>query len=122
MSQSQLVVALRANSAALLPVLLVASSVNEARPSPVINIRYEDTALLQEGDKAIVQFTGASGTPVYGTENAIKELRATYPFLKGKDEKQVQHKYLTNTPCQVVCLTPAVGGLLAVPAGFFRSP
>ncbi|KAL2010590.1 hypothetical protein VTN00DRAFT_6397 [Thermoascus crustaceus] len=88
MSQSQLVVALRANSAALLPVLLVASSVNEARPSPVINIRYEDTALLQEGDKAIVQFTGASGTPVYGTENAIKELRATYPFLKGKDEKQ----------------------------------
>ncbi|KAL2001294.1 hypothetical protein VTN02DRAFT_1936 [Thermoascus thermophilus] len=88
MSQSQLVVALRANSAALLPVLLVASSVNEARPSPVINIRYEDTALLQEGDKAIVQFTAASGTPVYGTENAIKELRATYPFLKGKDEKQ----------------------------------
>lgn len=89
MAQSQLVVALRAHHASLLPVLLIATSVNEARPSPVINIRYEDTALLQEGDKAIIQFTGAGGSPVYGTENAIKELRATYPFLKGKDEKQV---------------------------------
>lgn len=89
MSQAQLIVATRANQAAVLPVLLVATSVNEASSSPVISITYEDTALLREGDKAIVQYTGSSGAPVFGTENAIKELRSNFPFLNGKDEKLV---------------------------------
>lgn len=87
----QLTLASRANQAELLPVLLVATSINEARPSPVIAITYEDTALLHEGEKAVVQFTGASGTPVYGTEKAIQELRANFPFLNSKDEKIVSH-------------------------------
>ncbi|KAJ9264612.1 hypothetical protein DTO212C5_6994 [Paecilomyces variotii] len=87
MSSSEIVLANRANGAALLPVLLVATSVNEARPSPLIAVTYEDTAVLPDGDNAVVKFNGPSGSPVYGTENAIKELRATYPFLKGKDEK-----------------------------------
>jgi len=89
MSSSEIVLANRANGAALLPVLLVATSVNEARSSPLIAVTYEDTAVLPDGDKAVVKFNGPSGSPVYGTENAIKELRATYPFLKGKDEKLV---------------------------------
>ncbi|PWY79615.1 glutamyl-tRNA synthetase [Aspergillus heteromorphus CBS 117.55] len=87
MAQFQLTLATRANQAALLPVLLVATSINEARPTPVITITYEDAAVLSQGDKAIVQFTGASGTPAYGTQNAIQELRNSFPFLKGKDEK-----------------------------------
>ncbi|PYH36948.1 glutamate--tRNA ligase GUS1 [Aspergillus neoniger CBS 115656] len=87
MSQFKLSLATKANQASLLPVLLVATSINEARPTPVIAINFEDAAVLAEGEKAIVQFTGASGAPVYGTDNAIKELRASFPFLNGKDEK-----------------------------------
>ena len=87
----QLTLASQANQAELLPVLLVATSVNAARPSPVIVINYENTALLHEGEKAVVQFTGASGTPVYGTEKAIQDLRANFPFLNSKDEKTVSH-------------------------------
>lgn len=94
MSQFKLTVATRANQALVLPVLLVATSINEARPSPVINITYEDTALLHEGDKAIVQFTGVSGTPVYGTEKAIQELRVSFPFLTSKDGKLVSHPHM----------------------------
>ncbi|GKZ80662.1 hypothetical protein AnigIFM56816_004888 [Aspergillus niger] len=87
MSQFKLNLATKANQASLLPVLLVATSINEARPTPVIAINFEDAAVLSEGEKAIVQFTGASGAPAYGTDNAIKELRASFPFLNGKDEK-----------------------------------
>ncbi|PYI12216.1 glutamyl-tRNA synthetase [Aspergillus sclerotiicarbonarius CBS 121057] len=86
MSSFQLTLATRASPAALLPVLLVATSINEARPTPVIAITYEDTAVLSQGDKATVQFT-ANGASVYGPENAIKELRTSFPYLNGKDEK-----------------------------------
>lgn len=89
MSQLQLTVATRANQALILPVLLVATSINEARPTPVISITYEDTALLHEGENAIVQFIGVSGKPVFGTQNAIQELCNNFPFLSGKDDKQV---------------------------------
>lgn len=93
MSQFKLTVATRANQASVLPVILVATSINEARPSPVISITYEDTALLHEGEKAVVQFTGVSGTPVYGTEKAIQELRQNFPFLTSKEGKLVNSPY-----------------------------
>ncbi|BCS27585.1 glutamate--tRNA ligase GUS1 [Aspergillus puulaauensis] len=86
MSQFQLTLATKANQAALLPVLLVATSVNEARPSPIIAINYEDVAVLPRGDKAVVEFVGASGTPAYGS-SALEELRATFPYLNSKEEK-----------------------------------
>ncbi|PYH42724.1 glutamate--tRNA ligase GUS1 [Aspergillus saccharolyticus JOP 1030-1] len=85
MSQFQLTLATRANQAALLPVLLVATSLNQEKE--VIAINYEDSALLSRGDNAIVEFSGANGAPVYGSDNAIKELRAAFPFLNAKDEK-----------------------------------
>ncbi|KAL1970822.1 hypothetical protein VTN77DRAFT_2656 [Rasamsonia byssochlamydoides] len=85
MTNYQLVLASGANPATILPVSLIATSVNEARPDPVIAIRYENAPTLADGS-SVVEFTGASGTPVYGTDNAIKELRATFPFLKGKNE------------------------------------
>lgn len=90
MSDMQLVLAAKANQAPLLPVLLVATSINEARPSPVISITYEDAAVLSQGDKATVQFTGVSGKPVYGTADAIQELQANFPFLKAKDSQLVR--------------------------------
>ncbi|KAL3478424.1 tRNA synthetases class I, catalytic domain-containing protein [Aspergillus californicus] len=86
MSQFQLTLATKANQAALLPILLVATSVNEARPTPIIAINYEDAAVLQQGDKAIVEFIAPSG-PVYGAQNALQELRAVFPFLNSKEEK-----------------------------------
>ena len=120
MSQFNLKVATRANQASLLPVILVATSINEARPSPVISITYEDTALLHEGEKAIVEFTGVSGTPVYGTEKAIQELRQNFPFLTSKEGKLVN----SLIPLIVIqaCLTPALGRRMACSVGFLYCP
>ncbi|KAJ5723675.1 Glutamyl/glutaminyl-tRNA synthetase class Ib [Penicillium malachiteum] len=81
----ELNVANRASQAALLPVILIATSINEARPSPVITINYQDTALL-EGDNAVIQFK-AGDKSVNGTIPAIQELRAQFPYLSGKDVK-----------------------------------
>lgn len=90
MSQYELNVATRADHPALLPVVLIATSINEARPTPVININYEDTALLQDGDKAIVQLVAGSAS-VFGTTNVIRDLTVHFPFLTGKDAKAVSH-------------------------------
>lgn len=90
MTQYDLTVATRAGHAALLPVVLIATSINEARPSPVINIKYEDTALLNEGDKAILQLS-AAGKSVFGTIPAIQELCAHFPYLVGKDAAIVSY-------------------------------
>ncbi|ODM20004.1 putative glutamate--tRNA ligase, cytoplasmic [Aspergillus cristatus] len=108
---AQLTLASQANQAELLPVLLVATSVNAARPSPVIAINYENTALLHEGEKAVVQFTGASGSPVYGTEKAIQELRANFPFLNSKDEK-TENQWLSQLASFTVLDFKAVEPLL----------
>ncbi|PKY03905.1 glutamyl-tRNA synthetase [Aspergillus campestris IBT 28561] len=95
MSNVNLTLATRANQALLLPVLLVATSINESRPEPVIQITYEDAAELQQGDKAVVQFTGTSGTPVYGTVNALRELQSSFPYLESKDE-QLENEWLSQ--------------------------
>lgn len=93
MSQIELTVATRGNHAALLPVCLIATSINEARPNPVIKITYEDTAILNESEKAIVQLkTGDKST--FGTINAIQELQTQFPFLAGKDTKLVRYPAL----------------------------
>lgn len=88
MTQFDLTVATRGNHAAILPVVLIATSLNEARPAPAIQIKYEDTAVLSEGDKAIVQLT-TGGKSVFGTLNAVNELCTAFPFLAGKDTKLV---------------------------------
>ena len=84
MTQFDLTVATKGSHAALLPVVLIATSVNEARPSPVINIKHEDTAVLGEGDKATLQLS-AAGKSVFGTVPAIEELCNQFPFLVGKE-------------------------------------
>ena len=87
MPHSRLVVADRANQASTLPALLIATSINES--SPTVDIVHEESDLLKEGDKAVVQLTGSSGSSVFGAENAIKALLSEFPFLKAKDEKAV---------------------------------
>lgn len=88
MAQLELTVATRGNHAALLPVLLVVTSINEARPNPVIKVNYEDSALLSENEKAILQLNTGTKS-VFGTIDAIGELCAHFPFLSGKDAKLV---------------------------------
>jgi glutamyl-tRNA synthetase len=73
-------------------VVLIVTSINEARPTPVVTITYEDTALLQDGDKAIVQLTSGSDS-VFGPANVIQELMKHFPFLAGKDSKVVSYYY-----------------------------
>lgn len=86
---AQLVIATKANPATSLPALLVATSVNESLGRPEIAIRFEEKDVLPAGDGKTVEFTAVGNNAVYGSENVIKELRTTFPFLKGKDEKQV---------------------------------
>ena len=88
MSEYELKVATRGNHAALLPVVLIVTSINEA--PPVVNITFEDTALLQDGDKAIVQLISGSNS-VFGTADVIQELTTHFPYLVGKDPKVVSY-------------------------------
>ncbi|KGO76419.1 Glutamyl-tRNA synthetase, class Ib, archaeal/eukaryotic cytosolic [Penicillium italicum] len=86
MNQINLFVATRASHAALLPVVLIASSINEAHPTPIINISLEDTALITEDEKSNILFQTGENT-VTGTIPIIQELCAQFPFLVGKDAK-----------------------------------
>ncbi|KAJ5223744.1 Glutamyl-tRNA synthetase class Ib archaeal/eukaryotic cytosolic [Penicillium chermesinum] len=110
MSQFKLNVATRANLAELLPVVLIATSINEARPSPVIEINYEDTALIPDGDKAVLQLVSVSKS-FFGTGNAIKELYAHFPFLAGRDSK-VEDEWISQldsfTPLDFKALEPVL--------------
>ncbi|KAJ6107580.1 Glutamyl/glutaminyl-tRNA synthetase class Ib [Penicillium sp. IBT 18751x] len=110
MSQSTLTVATRANHAALLPVVLIATSINEARPTPVITINYEDSAVLEEGEKAIVQLTTGSKS-VFGTIQAVEELRTQFPYLAGKD-LSLENEWISQlesfTPLDFKALDPVL--------------
>lgn len=90
MAQFDLTVATRGNHAAILPVVLIATSLNEARPTTAIQIKYEDTAVLDEGEKQIVQLTTGAKS-VFGTLNIVNELCTVFPFLVGKDAKLVSY-------------------------------
>ncbi|KXG49574.1 Glutamyl-tRNA synthetase, class Ib, archaeal/eukaryotic cytosolic [Penicillium griseofulvum] len=110
MSAHELKVATRGNHAALLPVVLIVTSINEARPTPVVTITYEDTALLQDGDKAIVQLISGSDS-VFGPANVIQELMKHFPFLAGKDSK-VEAEWISQldslTPLDFKALDPVL--------------
>lgn len=109
MSQLELFVATRASQTALLPVVLIASSINEARPlashtdsvhdgiskrtlfrTPVINITFEDTSFLTEADKSIIKLQ-AGDKSVTGTIPITQELCVQFPFLVGKNSQVVSH-------------------------------
>lgn len=111
----ELNVAIRASHAALLPVVLIATSINEARPTPVITINYQDTAFLNE--KVIVELK-AGDKSVNGTAAAIQELCAQFPFLSGKDTKLVSLiSHLTSLiySVRVISLTVTLGERVGFP-------
>lgn len=88
MATCKLLCAAGANPAGLLPATLIATSVNEARTSPVIDITYENVPTLTGGD--VIQLTTADGTTVEGLGAVIAELRVQFPFLNSKHEAQVR--------------------------------
>ncbi|OQE11475.1 hypothetical protein PENVUL_c002G08491 [Penicillium vulpinum] len=83
MTKLDLFVATRASQAALLPVVLIASFINEAHPIPIIKINFEDTALLTRDEKSIIHFQTGDKS-VAGTIPIIQELCAQFPFLENK--------------------------------------
>jgi glutamyl-tRNA synthetase len=87
MATYKLVCASGSNPAGLLPATLIATSINEARASPAIEIIYENATALTGGDA--IQFTTADGKTVHGLDPVIAEIRAQFPFLKSKYEAQV---------------------------------
>lgn len=87
MATYKLICASGSNPAGLLPATLIASSVNEARPSPVVAITYENAPTLPGGD--VIEFTTPDGKTVNGLDSVIAELRAQFPFLKSKYQAQV---------------------------------
>lgn len=87
MATCKLVCASGSNPAGLLPATLIATSVNEARPAPVVEIVYETTSTLPGGD--VIEFTDADGKTVSGLDSVIAALRVQFPFLKSKYETQV---------------------------------
>ncbi|EEA24261.1 hypothetical protein EYB25_004608 [Talaromyces marneffei] len=89
----KLVCASGSNPAGLLPATLIATSVNEARPNPVVDITYENVPTLPGGD--VIEFTGVNGTTVQGLDAVIAELRVQFPFLKSKYEAQ-EEKWLSQ--------------------------
>ncbi|KAJ5374011.1 Glutamyl-tRNA synthetase class Ib archaeal/eukaryotic cytosolic [Penicillium concentricum] len=94
MIQFNLFVVTRASQAALLPVVLIVSSINEARPSPIVKISLDDTALLTEGEKSIIQFQAGDKT-VTGTIPFIQELCAQFPFLVGNNAR-VENEWISR--------------------------
>ena len=110
MTNFKLTIASGANPAAVLPVLLIATSVNEARPKPVIDVCYEDAPTIASTADSIVQFIGANKT-ASGTSEAIDELRATFPFLKGMHEENV---CLVRITLQAIKFNILLGDAMAI--------
>ncbi|KAJ5183623.1 Glutamyl-tRNA synthetase class Ib archaeal/eukaryotic cytosolic [Penicillium capsulatum] len=94
MAHFKLAVATRASHAALLPAVLIVTSINEARPTSIIDIVFEDTDFLSEGEKSIIQFETGDKT-VTGTIPIIQELRAQFPFLVGRNVK-VENEWISQ--------------------------
>ena len=81
-------IASKANQATTVPALVVAQYVKEADPNASISINFEEVEELRSGDKAAVELIVGSASS-YGFEHAIGGLVEAYPYLRGKNEKNV---------------------------------
>lgn len=83
-----LMIASKANQATTLPVLLVASLVNESKPNVAITLNFEEVECLRSSNSAIELIIG-NGPPIDGSSNCLEKLAQEYPFLSGKHDAQV---------------------------------
>lgn len=81
-------IASKANQATTLPVLLVASLVNESNPKEAIILKFEEVELLRSSDSAVELIVG-DGSPIHGSSNCLDKLIQEYSFLSGKHDAHV---------------------------------
>ena len=85
-------IATKANQALTLPVLLVATHVNNSNATPVITVDYEDIASFSPADAAVVtelKYDGASTAT--GDIAVVQKLLELYPQISsGKDRTSVR--------------------------------
>jgi hypothetical protein len=85
----ELVVAIRAVQALIVPSVIIATVVNESKPDQLIAIRLDDVDALKAGKDVVIELTLGGAAPVRGGEAAIKELLKHYPSLYGKQSELV---------------------------------
>ena len=83
-----LAIASKANQATTLPVLLVASLVNESNSKAAIILKFEEVEVLGSSDSAVNLVIG-DGSPIHGSSNCLETLIQEYPFLSGKHDAHV---------------------------------
>ena len=80
-----LTIASKANQASTVPVLLVASLVNESNPNIAITLKFEEVEVLGSNNSAVELVVG-NGAPIYGSPDCLDKLAQGYPFLSGKQD------------------------------------
>lgn len=83
-----LTISSKANQATTLPVLLVASWVNESSPKEAIIVKFEEVEVLGSSDSAVELIVG-DGSPIHGSSNCLEKLAQEYPFLQEKHDAHV---------------------------------
>ncbi|KAK9853769.1 hypothetical protein MYU51_005223 [Penicillium brevicompactum] len=86
MTRFELFVATGATQALLLPAVLIASFINEASPSKIIDVTFVDDSVLGDDEKSIICLQ-SDGKSITGTAPIIQHLYANFPFLVGKDSQ-----------------------------------
>jgi hypothetical protein len=103
-NMGELVVAIRAAQALIIPSVIIATLVNESKPDQLITIQLDDVDALKAGKDVVIELTLGSAAPVRGGEAAIKELLKHYPSLHGKQSELVCCKNPTPILCSHVTI------------------
>jgi hypothetical protein len=100
----ELVVAIRAAQALIIPSVIIATAVNESKPDQLITIQLDDVDALKAGKDVVIELTLGGAAPVRGGEAAIKELLKRYQSLHGKQSELVCCKNPTPILCSHVII------------------
>jgi hypothetical protein len=103
-NMGELVVAIRAAQALIIPSVIIATVVNESKPDQLITIQLDDVDALKAGKDVVIELTLGGAAPVRGGEAAIKELLKRYPSLHGKQSELVCCKNPTPILCSHVII------------------
>lgn len=83
-----LTIASKANQATTLPILLVASLVNESNPDVTISFKFEDVEVLGASN-SVVELTTGDGSSIFGPTDCLEKLVQDHPFLAEKHDARV---------------------------------
>ena len=88
-NMATLQIASKANQAATLPALLVASYAKESDPNASLNVNFEEVDILKSSSKAAIELVVGNRPSCIGLEKVISELCELYPLIQGKNEQDV---------------------------------